>query len=565
MYTSYRTSTWAGLSTTTATLAASAKPSSPVSKPSTLPGYPSATKKCTVPSATANCVPCEGQGQGPYCGFDINTDAYAETPITCNVVSYDFEITQETISPDGVDRLAFLVNGQFPGPMIRVSWGDTVMVKLTNNLPADTLNGTSLHFHGIHQNGTNEYDGSVSITQCPLAPGQSMTYTWRATSYGSSWWHAHYALQAYEGIFGPLVIDGPAAAEYDDEEFVILQDWNHATVASLLDNSEIVIPGVRGGPVTLDTGLINGMNVWEGAGQFFTMKVKAGKKYRLRIVNTAIQSTFKFHIDGHNFTVIAMDFVPIIPYSTNIISINIGQRYDLILEADQDPGNYWIRSDNQQPCGTLVKPNIQAILSYQGVDVVDPTTTSLTYVPNCLDEDATNLVPIVPFTVGARPDEEYVENTLIVPDGATPNLYKWTLNGTSFLADWNGPTLYNIWEAGTYPDYSGDLTINLPELGAWVYFVIESPIPVPHPIHLHGHDFFVLASGIGSYDDSVALHLINPPRRDVAVMPVDPANGLGGYLVIAYQTSNPGVWLLHCHIGWVSRQLLRVSWKTNAD
>lgn len=23
-----------------------------------------------------------------------------------------------------------------------------------------------------------------------------------------------------------------------------------------------------------------------------------------------------------------------------------------------------------------------------------------------------------------------------------------------------------------------------------------------------------------------------------------------GYLVIAYQTDNPGVWLMHCHIGW---------------
>lgn len=23
-----------------------------------------------------------------------------------------------------------------------------------------------------------------------------------------------------------------------------------------------------------------------------------------------------------------------------------------------------------------------------------------------------------------------------------------------------------------------------------------------------------------------------------------------GYLVIAYQIDNPGVWLMHCHIGW---------------
>ena len=56
-------------------------------------------------------------------------------------------------------------------------------------------NGTSLHFHGLRQNYTNPNDGVVSITQCPLAPGESITYTWRATQYGTSWYHSHFALQ----------------------------------------------------------------------------------------------------------------------------------------------------------------------------------------------------------------------------------------------------------------------------------------------------------------------------------------------------------------------------------
>lgn len=54
-----------------------------------------------------------------------------------------------------------------------------------------------MHFHGIRQNLTNGDDGVASITQCPTAPGESMTYTWKATQYGTSWYHSHFALQAW--------------------------------------------------------------------------------------------------------------------------------------------------------------------------------------------------------------------------------------------------------------------------------------------------------------------------------------------------------------------------------
>lgn len=65
-------------------------------------------------------------------------------------------------------------------------------------------------------------------------------------------------------------------------------------------------------------------------------------------------------------------------------------------------------------------------------------------------------------------------------------------------------------------------------------------------MHLHGHDFWVLASGYGDFDatKSDALTLVNAPRRDVAMMPAS------GYLVIAIKTNNPGVSTL------VSRHLL---------
>jgi FtsP/CotA-like multicopper oxidase with cupredoxin domain len=55
-------------------------------------------------------------------------------------------------------------------------------------------------------------------------------------------------------------------------------------------------------------------------------------------------------------------------------------------------------------------------------------------------------------------------------------------------------------------------------------------------MHLHGHDFWVLGQGTGTYDSTTAnLTLTNAPRRDVVLLPG------AGYVVIAFYTDNPGV------------------------
>lgn len=72
-----------------------------------------------------------------------------------------------------------------------------------------------------------------------------------------------------------------------------------------------------------------------------------------------------------------------------------------------------------------------------------------------------------------------------------------------------------------------------------------------HPIHLHGHKFWVLGSGSGSFPGSStsevqdsSLDLVNPSYRDTFVLPK------GGWTVIRYITDNPGAWFFHCHIEW---------------
>lgn len=69
--------------------------------------------------------------------------------------------------------------------------------------------GTSLHWHGLLQTETPWFDGVPGVQQCPIAPGGSFTYRFRADLYGTSWWHSHYSAQLAGGAFGPLVIYGP--------------------------------------------------------------------------------------------------------------------------------------------------------------------------------------------------------------------------------------------------------------------------------------------------------------------------------------------------------------------
>ncbi|KAI1047159.1 hypothetical protein LB505_010083 [Fusarium chuoi] len=64
------------------------------------------------------------------------------------------------------------------------------------------------------------------------------------------------------------------------------------------------------------------------------------------------------------------------------------------------------------------------------------------------------------------------------------------------LVDWANPTLAQVLNDTT--DFeTDDAVIELSDGNQWVYFVIETTLPVPHPIHLHGHDFFILAQGTG--------------------------------------------------------------------
>ncbi|CAO2149918.1 unnamed protein product [Urochloa humidicola] len=65
-----------------------------------------------------------------------------------------------------------------------------------------------------------------------------------------------------------------------------------------------------------------------------------------------------------------------------------------------------------------------------------------------------------------------------------------------------------------------------------------------NPMHLHGHDMFVLAQGHGNYDaarDGVRYNLVDPPMRNTVMVP------RVGWVAVRFVADNPGVWFMHCH------------------
>jgi FtsP/CotA-like multicopper oxidase with cupredoxin domain len=93
------------------------------------------------------------------------------------------------------------------GPLLEANWGDTFEITVENNL-FDPAEGTLLHWHGLFQHSTPWYDGVPAVDMCPIAPGRSFKYRFKADVYGTSWWHSHYDAQYVDGLWGPMVIYG---------------------------------------------------------------------------------------------------------------------------------------------------------------------------------------------------------------------------------------------------------------------------------------------------------------------------------------------------------------------
>ena len=210
------------------------------------------------------------------------------------------------------------------------------------------------------------------------------------------------------------------------------------------------------------------------------MTGKSNKKYLIRVINTSFDTTFVFSIDHHNLSIVSADFVPILPYPKSSVLVGIGQRYDIIVEANplsysdgtQLPidGNYWIRTyiapcrgepernSCKSPNGTTCDYERTGILRYNSTSTALPSTQPWDGIRlACEDEDPAKLIPVLPWTVGDPVNGPNGEDFGLAFNTTIPRKYPlaiWTLSDhdvgfSPIRVNYGNPTFLNL-------DYSGD-------------------------------------------------------------------------------------------------------------
>ncbi|TRM58139.1 laccase [Schizophyllum amplum] len=447
-------------------------------------------------------------------------------------------IVNKDIAPDGFTRSTILANGKFPGELIKGYKGNTFKINVQDRL-TDTsmLKSTSIHWHGFFQKNSSWADGPAGVTQCPISPGDSFQYEFKVPNQaGTFWYHSHLSTQYCDGLRGPFVVYDPLDPhrlryEIDDDNTIItLADWYHAPAPTI------------SGIATPDSALINGKGRYNGGPltPLARINVIKGLRYRFRIISISCDPNFTFSIHGHKMTIIEADGENTKPHEVDSLQIFAGQRYSVIVHANQRIGNYWIRGLPNLGTQGFAGGINSAVLHYIGAGNGEPA------VP------ATEPVSTAPLVETAlRPLSNPGAPGLPQPGGADVNLnlemgfdqpsFSFNINGASFTPP-SAPVLLQVLSGA---QAAQDL---LPAGSVYTLppnKVVELSIPggipgSPHPFHLHGHTFDVVRSA-----GSTSYNYANPVRRDVV------NTGLAGdNTTIRFKTDNAGPWILHCHIDW---------------
>lgn len=223
-----------------------------------------------------------------------------------------------------------------------------------------------------------------------------------------------------------------------------------------------------------------------------------------------------------------------------MITLGVGQRTDVIVHGLSDPkGTYWIRSN--ATCAEAQQPYALAALYYQNASSSALPTSSPSNPPSvgCDNDPLQSTIPTYSIAPG-DPDQTFTLDLTAGQDAS--NVWLWSINNSSFRADLSQPVLLQVKNGNmTFPKQWN--VINTGAAGSY-RFILNNNTPLPHPMHFHGHNMYILAVGRGKWDGKTIVRPSNPQRRDVQIVPEN------GYLVWQASADNPGAWAFHCHIVW---------------
>ena len=279
----------------------------------------------------------------------------------------DLEIAERPLDVAGRAAVGTLINGTYPGPLLRFREGEQVAIRVSNRLK----NATSIHWHGVIV--PMKMDGVPGVSFPGIAPGETFTYRFRLKQYGTYWYHSHSGLQEQTGHAGPLIID-PAEAEpfgYDREYIVMLNDWTFVDPELLLSKLKkqsnysnfqrrtvgdflrdvsndglgaAIAARKEWGLMRMDptdisdvtghhyTYLMNGL----APGSNWTGIFKLGERVRLRFINAGAATFFDVRIPGLPMTVVAADGQYVEPVTVDEMRIAIAETFDVIVQPRAD-------------------------------------------------------------------------------------------------------------------------------------------------------------------------------------------------------------------------------------
>ncbi|KAG6853590.1 hypothetical protein C0991_002996 [Blastosporella zonata] len=344
------------------------------------------------------------------------------------------------------------------------------------------------------------------------------------------------ATQYCDGLRGAFVVYDPndpykSLYDVDDESTIItLADWYHEP-APLRTQKPVA---------TLINGLGRAVN--GTATPLAVINVVKGKRYRFRVIGLSCDPSYNFTIHNHKMTVIEADGEYTEKLVVDSMEVWAGQRYSVIVTADQKIDNYWIRAD---PYPTRGRPGFDgarnsAIFRYKGAPIAEPKTTYVSTHP--LHEvnlhalrnptppgkphpGGADVVIPIRHAVFHDPGPRFEVNNVTFTSPSIP-IFLQIMNGTYAAED--------LLPKGSIYKLPPNKVIEL------IIYGSGTGDGGPHPWHLHGHSFWVVRSGT-----STSYNWKNPVRRDTVDTGLD-----DGETTIRFVTDNAGPWFLHCHIDW---------------
>lgn len=411
---------------------------------------------------------------------DINPDP--------NILEIELEAQLAEIEfREGFTTPAWTYGGTVPGPFIKAKVGDTIIVHFRNSLPEPT----SIHWHGMRV--PNEMDGVPGVTQDPVPSGGEFRYEFVARDAGTFWYHPHInsAAQVGWGMYGPIVVEDPDdPPEFGDDLVLVLSDIGIAEGSG--DFLPVDTGGLFGdlfgreGTVLLVNGKVRP-----------TLKVRAGKQQRWRIINTARARYYTIGVPGHTLVRLGGDngLAARSAELPNFVLVP-GERADIVFTPSAEPGETtmfrWVPTE--RGFGSVFNRPREDMMAIRTVD--EPPV-----IPSPIPVELREIEPI--------DIEGAVERTLDMTIDLSNNDVVMGFNGI--------------------PHWSFEpIEARIGETHVWT---LTNETIFAHPFHLHGYFFQVL-------DDTLI-----PEWKDTIDIPVESA------VRIAIRFDDrPGAWMYHCHI-----------------